>query len=186
MKDDCYNEDQYYDTIADGYDELYSKEQENKLNIIKKNITVRKNTRILDIGCGTGASMDFDCFCIGIDPSKRSIEIAVNKDKNRDHEYKVGKAEDIPTMGFKDNEFDYVISISAIHHVIQIHRVIKELKRVGKEAIITIPKKSIKKQKIINTINSNFNINLQIEEDKDIILFCRKPGVRRKQNKQKS
>src|SRR3989338_6756437 len=59
----------YYDVIAKGYNELHSGEQLNKLSIIRNNIKINKNTKILDVGCGTGISSGFDCFVAGIDPS---------------------------------------------------------------------------------------------------------------------
>jgi len=163
----------YYDGIAEGYDELHGAEQLNKVNIIKQHIEVSKNTRILDIGCGTGISCDFECGCVGIDPSVELIKIARKKDDNPDHHYIVGKAEDLPRLKFKDKEFDYVLCVSAIHHVENLGSVFKECKRIGKECVFTVRKNSQIKARIMETLKKTYTITKEIEEDKDVILFMR-------------
>jgi len=95
-------EKSYYDSIAEGYNELHGDEQRKKMKIIKEKININPKTRILDVGCGTGISSDFNCHCIGIDPSKDLIEEAKKNDKNEKHEYIVGKAEDLNELGFND------------------------------------------------------------------------------------
>ncbi len=170
----------YYDSIAEGYDELYGEEQKKKMDIVKANIEIKPDTKILDIGCGSGISSDFDCICVGIDPSKKLIEKAIeyNKKRNekikkkRDHKYIVAKAEDIAELGFKDNEFDYILCISAIHHIKELEINLKEIKKIGKSFVFTVLKKMSQKRKIINRIKENFKVNKTIEEEKDLILFC--------------
>src|SRR3989344_8726786 len=113
----------YYGKIAKGYDELYEEEQANKLSVIRDNINVSKNTKILDIGCGTGISSDFGCFVAGIDPSLGLL-------KYSRHLKILGAAEALP---FKDNSFDYVITVTSIHNFNDILQSISEVKRVGKK-----------------------------------------------------
>jgi len=154
----------FYNQISKGYDELHKEEQLNKLNIIKKNIQINKNDLLLDVGCGTGISSQFDCKVIGLDPSIKLLNL--NKNKNKI----LASAESIP---FEDNHFDIVISITAIHNFNNIEKAIKEIKRVGKDKFVfSILKKSIKLNEIENLIKNNFKINKIIEEDKDIIFFC--------------
>ena len=71
----------YYDSIAKGYNELHKEEQINKLDIIKKNIRISKRTRLLDVGCGTGLSSEFDCFVVSIDPSIKLLKQNKNDKK---------------------------------------------------------------------------------------------------------
>ena len=52
--------DEYYDKIAKGYNELHAEEQKKKLAIIKKYIQPEKSDLLLDVGCGTGVSSDWD------------------------------------------------------------------------------------------------------------------------------
>jgi ubiquinone/menaquinone biosynthesis C-methylase UbiE len=168
------DKEKYYDAIANGYDELYGMEQKNKMELIRRHINVLSSIKILDIGCGTGISTDFDCFCIGIDPSAELIKIARQKDKRKNHDYIVLKAEDIRKLKFKKDQFDYVLAISSLHHVKTLSSVLKEIKRVGKKFIFSLMKRSQSTQKIINTLEKNFRITEKIEEDKDLILFCDK------------
>ena len=157
----------YYNSIAKSYNELYKEEQLNKLSIIKENIKISKETKILDIGCGTGISSDFDCFVIGIDPSTELLKLNKNGIKV------LGTAENIP---FKDNSFDYVISVTAIHNFKNIENSINEMKRVGKKNFVfSVMKKSEKFSLIKEMIAKKFIVEKAVEEEKDAIFFCRKP-----------
>lgn len=156
-----------YDKIAKGYDELYKEEQLAKLSIIKSNINVSKNKKLLDVGCGTGISSQFGCFTVGIDPS---IEL-LSQNKNRNK--LLGFAEQLP---FKDSSFDYVISITALHNFKNIKKAIGEISRVGKEFFVfSVLKKSRKFSYIQIIIGKSFKINSIHEESKDVIFFCQKP-----------
>jgi ubiquinone/menaquinone biosynthesis C-methylase UbiE len=162
----------YYDEISEGYNRLYGEEQTKKINIIKDYLKLNKNTKILDIGCGTGISTNFNCECIGIDPSKKLIEIAKKNDKNPLHKYIIQKAEDLSKLKFNNNEFDYVICVSAIHHINNLEKCINEINRITNKLVVTILNKLSQKQKIINSINKKFNIKKIVEENKDTIIFC--------------
>ena len=95
---------EYYNKIANGYDELYEEEQRKKIEIIKKYI--KPKGKILDIGAGTGIVSRFFKNVVSLDPSKKMLE----KIKG---EKLVGKAEELP---FKDKSFDMIISLTALHH----------------------------------------------------------------------
>jgi len=161
----------YYDGIAQGYDTLYGEEQYHKMSIIKKHISNSTDSKILDIGCGSGISSDIDCTVIGVDPSAKLIKLAQKKYKNdsrkefyaHDHNY-------IHLQ--KDKSIDYVFCISAVHHIPDIDDFLLQVKRVSKKAVITILKKIAQKEMIIKSISQHLVIDKEIEEDKDIILFC--------------
>lgn len=161
----------YYDSIAKGYEELYSEEQRKKIEIIKLNINLNKDSFILDLGSGTGISSDFDCNVIGIEPSKELLKIACLKDKNIKHKYINDKAENLRNYKFKDKQFDYVISVSAIHHVKNLESLFPELKRIGKKFVFTLLNRMSSKEKIINEIDNYFNITKKIKSEKDLIIF---------------
>ena len=157
----------YYNSIAQGYEELYGEEQLNKLRIIKRNIIISRNTTILDVGCGTGISSSFGCFVAGIDPSDKLLR------RNNNPLRVIGIAESLP---FKDGSFDYVISVTSMHNFNDMHRSISEIKRVGrKNFIFSILRKSADFEAIARIIGDNFKVNEIIEEDKDLIFFCGKP-----------
>src|SRR3989344_7044057 len=101
----------YYDEIAQGYEELHKEEQEKKIEIVKKHLRLKPNYKLLDVGCGTGlTTMPWNCKRYGIDPSAKLLERAKGKDEI---EYKLAFAEKIP---YPDKYFDVVISITAIQN----------------------------------------------------------------------
>ncbi len=169
--------DAYYDSIAEGYDKLHGEEQEKKLAVIKGELARNNDVHefilpadhLLDIGCGTGIStIFFDCARrVGIDPSVKLIERAVSGASS----YQVGYAEKLP---FRDHEFDIIISITAIQNFYDIKKGLEEIKRVGKERfILTFLKRSEKKEFIDAAIRKLFTVITIIEEEKDVIYFCR-------------
>ena len=154
----------YYDSIAKGYNELHKEEQINKLDIIKKNIRISKRTRLLDVGCGTGLSSEFDCFVVSIDPSIKLLK------QNKNDKKLLSVTEMLP---FKNSSFDYVISVTAIHNFKNIKKGIGEMKRVGKgDFIFSVLRKSGKFGYIKKMIEKNFKIGKALEEDKDVVFFC--------------
>ncbi len=183
----------YYDSISSGYDELHSEEQLKKLAIVKQNIKPKKNDKLLDVGCGTGISSDWDCIVYAVDPSQGLLRIFKDRIKKEDKQNKNKKndagfekdikknqnkifikqacAEELP---FKDNEFDYILSLTAIQNFDDIKQGLKEMKRVGKKKFaLSFLKRSERKEYILELVEHifvNFNIT-QIEEDKDIILI---------------
>ncbi|MFH1440057.1 MAG: methyltransferase domain-containing protein [Candidatus Woesearchaeota archaeon] len=180
--------DNYYNNISDGYTELHKEEQLKKINLIKHHLKIKPNTKVLDVGCGPyfgGWDKDAEgnkvdgLEIVGIDPSKELLKIVDKKVKKAE----IGKATKIKTVNcgaenipFADDYFDYVISITAVHNFTDIKKGISEMKRVLKpigSAVITILKKSPKKDIIIQLIKQNFNIIKTIEEEKDVILIIR-------------
>lgn len=157
-----------YDKIANGYDELYGEEQLRKAEIISKNIKVKKNDKLLDIGCGTGiASSAFDCEKIGIDSS---VELL----KQASMPVVEGNAEQLP---FNDEEFDIIICVTAIHNFSDPEKAINEMDRVVKndgKIIITLLKKSAKFNNIDELIRKKLKVKKIIMEEKDAIYFCEK------------
>lgn len=158
----------YYNQISKSYNGLHMEEQLNKLSIIKSNIKIAKDSRILDVGCGTGISSDFDCFVVGVDASigllRQNKKLKVNS-----------RAENLP---FRDRMFDLVISVTSIHNFDDIIMALGEMKRVGKQNfILSILRKSKKFSHIRGLIAKNFRIKNAIEEEKDMIFFCEKHKV---------
>ncbi|HLG23593.1 MAG TPA: class I SAM-dependent methyltransferase [Candidatus Nanoarchaeia archaeon] len=155
-----------YDEIAGSYNELHKEEQLKKLKIIKENMKVSKNSKLLDVGCGTGISSDFGCFVVGIDSSEKLINLNPLKRKI------IGTAEFLP---FKDSSFGFVISVTAIHNFNDIKKSLHEMKRVGtNDFVFSVLKKSGKFVIIRNLIKSQFQIIKELDEEKDFIFFCKR------------
>ncbi len=162
--------DNYYDSIAQGYEELHREEQEAKIAIIKQFINPLPEQSLLDVGCGTGITTHpWNCRRFGIDPAKKLLERAHEKNKI---EYKLAAAEKIP---YEDDSFDYVISVTAIQNFADIKKGLQEIRRVGKKSfVLTFLKNSGKAKIIEGFILEMFIIKKRIEEDKDIIIIAEK------------
>ncbi|MEM3126692.1 MAG: class I SAM-dependent methyltransferase [Candidatus Woesearchaeota archaeon] len=156
----------YYDEIAHSYNELHGEEQKKKVKIIldyfkKQKISLNKK-KILDVGCGTGiATKEFST--IGIDPSIKLLQKC-------GFPVVQGKGERLP---FADKSFDIIICLTAIHNFDDWKKGIAEIKRVTKKiAIISVLKKAKQMDLIAREIKKQFKKINEIEEEKDIILFC--------------
>lgn len=163
--------DEYYNTIASGYDELHKAEQLKKLEIVKQNLDINSNTKLLDVGCGSGISSDFNCDVTGIDPSEELLKIAEKKFPHA--QFMLAEAEELP---FENNSFDVVVSLTAIQNFKDIAKGLNEIKRIGKKQFaLSFMKKSEKAEEMeekIKEIFADCKIK-RIEEDKDIILIIK-------------
>ncbi len=159
----------YYDTIAESYNELYKEEQQEKVDIVMQHLEIKPNYKLLDVGCGNAFYLDdFNCECIGIDTSEKLLVQYNGKNKVFQ-----GEAENIP---FQSEEFDIVVSFTAIQNFTNIKKGLEEIKRVGKELFaLTFIKNSVNAETtkvLIKKVFSEFNIE-EIEHAKDVILILK-------------
>ncbi|MBS1267259.1 MAG: Ubiquinone/menaquinone biosynthesis C-methyltransferase UbiE [Candidatus Woesearchaeota archaeon] len=157
----------YYDEISTGYDELYGKEQLKKAKIIANIIKPKKNEILLDVGCGSGHYLHlFDCEIVGIDPSLKLLKKAKNGF------FIHSKAE---KMGFTDDYFDYVISLTAVQNFDDIKKGLSEIKRVAKDkVVISFLKQGKSSGMIENEIKKLFKVIKKVDGGKDWIYLVRK------------
>lgn len=101
---------------------------------------------VLDLGAGTGRISlplaRLGAEVIALDSSDKMLAIAEDKAmaENIPIKFKIGDAHEIP---FKDDSFDYVISLRTLLHVVDWKKVISEVCRVSKNwVIIDFPPKS--------------------------------------------
>ena len=100
---------------------------------------IDKNSRVLDVGCDDGALMEFlkknkNVDIRGIEISKEKVQICISKgliviEGNAEFDLKQ----------FPNDSFDFVVLGQTLQAFINPEIVIKELLRVGKKAIVTIP-----------------------------------------------
>jgi methionine biosynthesis protein MetW len=100
---------------------------------------VEKNSRVLDVGCGDGTLMEFlknnkTIDLRGIEISKKNVQKCISKGLTVIE----GDAEK-DLAQFPDHSFDYVILSQTLQAFLNPEKVISELLRVGKKAIVTIP-----------------------------------------------
>jgi ubiquinone/menaquinone biosynthesis C-methylase UbiE len=120
----------YYDDIAEGYDRLHKEEQLKKLACIFEQNIIQGSDVLLDVGCGTGFSLDYFEVkeAYGVDPAKKLVE-----QYQGSASIQVACAEDLP---FSDDFFDVVISVTALQNFSDLRKGLEEIKRVGKSRFI--------------------------------------------------
>ena len=100
---------------------------------------IDESSRVLDVGCDDGTLMEFlkknkNVDIRGIEISKEKVQICISKGLTVIE----GNAE-FDLKQFPNNSFDYVVLGQTLQAFINPEIVIKELLRVGKKAIVTIP-----------------------------------------------
>lgn len=157
----------FYDAIASGYIELHKEEQEKKIRLIKSLVRFKDNNLMLDLGCGPCFFFVDNLTVVGVDPSVRLLRQSVTKTTRI---AAVGEA-----LPFKDQVFDYVVSITALQNVADVVLVMKEVKRVVKHEkrnmVFTFLKRSAKSKMLLSHIRQYFKVEEIIEEEKDIIVI---------------
>ncbi len=149
----------YYEDLASTYDTnrfensygMYIDSQER--DFFKSTITKTENSKILDLGCGTGRFLDFANFGVDISPKM----IAVSKSKFPNIEFREGSASNIP---FENDFFETIFSLHVIMHLN--HQITndfleeshKKLKNNGK-LIFDFPSK--KRRKLVNFKSKNWH-----------------------------
>ena len=100
---------------------------------------IESNTRVLDVGCGDGTLMEFlknnkKLDIRGIEISKNNVQQCIGKGLTVIE----GDAEKDLSQ-FPDGSFDFVILSQTLQAFLNPEKVISELLRVGKKAVVTIP-----------------------------------------------
>tara|TARA_Y100001980_G_C14517556_1_gene292878 strand:+ start:232 stop:840 length:609 start_codon:yes stop_codon:yes gene_type:complete len=100
---------------------------------------IDENSRVLDVGCDDGTLMEFlkqkkNVDIRGIEISKKKVQTCISKGLTVIE----GNAE-FDLKQFPNKSFDYVVLGQTLQAFVNPEIVIKELLRVGKKAIVTIP-----------------------------------------------
>ena len=100
---------------------------------------IKDKSRVLDVGCGDGELMKYlkenkSVDIRGLEISKSNVRDCISKGLTTIE----GDAEK-DLIQFPNNSFDYVILSQTLQAFLNPERVINELLRVGKQAIVTIP-----------------------------------------------
>ena len=132
----------YYDQTASSYNSWHcDPNNESSHNFAVREVlqTMRSLNALslLDVCCGTGravrAALDSGYAATGIDVSPSLIEIGIKELSIPEERLIVADATGLP---FGDNSFDVSCVLGALHHTAQPHRIVMEMIRVTKKAII--------------------------------------------------
>ena len=146
---------------------------------------IEANTRVLDVGCGDGTLMEFlkddkKIDIRGIEISKNNVQKCIGKGLTVIE----GDAEKDLSQ-FPDGSFDFVILSQKLQAFLNPEKVIAELLRVGKKAIVTIPNFGYWKVRLHLVIKGTMPItrtlpdewyntpNLHMCTIKDFFMFCK-------------
>ena len=159
-----------------------------EFNLIAKLIT--KNSKVLDVGCGDGELMKYIYENItndirGLELSKDNVQKCIEKGLTVIE----GDAEK-DLKQFPDSSFDYVVLSQTLQAFLDPEKVINELLRVGKKAIVTIPNFGYWKVRIHLLFQGTMPItenlpnewydtpNLHMCTIKDFVNYCKKKNIK--------
>ena len=151
---------------------------------------IEKNTRVLDVGCGDGTLMEFlqhnnKIDIRGIEILKSNVQKCIGKGLTVIE----GDAEKDLSQ-FPDGSFDFVILSQTLQAFLNPEKVISELLRVGKKAIVTIPNFGYWKVRLHLLTKGTMPItrtlpdewyntpNLHMCSIKDFYQFCEKKNIK--------
>ncbi len=151
---------------------------------------IEKKSKALDVGCGDGDLMKYlfenkTKDIRGLEISKESVQNCLSKGLPVIE----GNAEN-DLMQFPNHSFEYVILSQTLQAFLNPEKVIKELLRVGKKAIVTIPNFGHWKVRLKLLINGTMPLtenlpyewhntpNLHMCTIKDFFIFCEKRNIK--------
>ena len=147
---------------------------------------IKDKSRVLDVGCGDGELMKYlkenkSVDIRGLEISKSNVRDCISKGLTTIE----GDAEK-DLIQFPNNSFDYVILSQTLQAFLNPERVINELLRVGKQAIVTIPNFGYWKIRLHLLLKGTMPVtkilpnewydtpNLHMCTLKDFVKFCKK------------
>jgi ubiquinone/menaquinone biosynthesis C-methylase UbiE len=163
--------DEYYSSIAPGYDALYGAEQDEKLREFLRRAHIPTKGRILDIGCGTARSaqsfphLDWH----GVEPAQGLVDRAPQSARPY---IILARGEALP---FNDNEFDVVLSLTALQNYDDAEQGIREMGRVVKSdgiLLVSFLKRSAKAMALDAALRKHLRILDSWESAKDMMYIC--------------
>jgi ubiquinone/menaquinone biosynthesis C-methylase UbiE len=123
-----------YDATAHLYDMRYDQEQTAKIEAALKEVTVKENCSVLDVGCGTGILFQHVSTrtrnIVGLDISRKTLSLARERARRFINVHLIlADADNIP---LRNGAFDYVFAITLIQNAPNPIRTLNEIRRVSR------------------------------------------------------
>ena len=123
---------EWYDKLAEGYDELYAEEQSLKYDAVLKAVGPRRFETVIDLACGTGLFLErlrLICdFVVGVDVSRAMLLKA--RERFRKAGFPLIRA-DCSALPLRDGISDGVFSISLLEPGHSNTRKLEEMRRIS-------------------------------------------------------
>lgn len=101
-----------------------------RIKAIRKLVPIEHNTKVLDVGCGSGAftyHLDRICDVTGVDTSRRMLDMNPVSNVH---------LMDAETLDFPDKSFDIVLAHALLHHLDDPSLAVREMARVSKKWVV--------------------------------------------------
>ena len=151
---------------------------------------IEETSKVLDVGCGDGELMKYlfenkNVNIRGLEISKKSVQNCLSKGLTVIE----GNAEN-DLVQFPENSFDYVVLSQTLQAFINTEKVVNELLRVGKKAIVTIPNFGHWKTRLQLLTKGTMPVNETLPNEwyntpnlhmctiKDFFIFCEKRNIK--------
>mgnify|MGYP000221075995 CR=1 FL=1 len=132
-----------FDSIASVYGWFYPYQVrtfEKMVQLFSHHVELTSSSKILDVGCGTGALCAIlakrGCDVTGIDSSRKMIDVALKKTKEQHITFDIADATQM--LPYKDKEFDIVFASFVVHGMNKEMRIAMygELMRVSRHYVV--------------------------------------------------
>jgi len=173
---------EYYNVIAESYNQLYGKEQSLKYEMTLNFSKIAMASIVLDLGCGTGLFIkeiaEKAGFVVGIDLSRSMIEIAKKDSKDLNNVFLI--CGDANHLSLRDDVIEKIFSFTLLQNLPNLQQAVEEMMRVAKvdsELILSVDKKSFTLEGLRQLLKENLKISNFIVVDakklKDYLVICR-------------
>ena len=171
-----------YNQSAHVYDTQYSEEQEAKITTIRQNLSLKNNSTVLDLGCGTGLLIkhfaDETKLYVGADISRELLKYAKRKAQPFPNSTLV--LADADNLPFPSQTFDAVFAVTLLQNTPHPNNTLAEIHRVSKaraSIIVTGLRKRFTQEELSRKLQqASLEIKtLKLDEDnREYVCICHK------------
>jgi len=120
---------------------------------------IKPGSRVLDLGCGDGALLEWlqknrDITGYGVEINPANVLSCLKKDINI-----IQVDVDAGLTDFADNSFDYVIMTQALQALQRPDKTLLEMMRVGRQSIVTFPNFGLWKHRLYLSLNGRMPVS---------------------------